>query len=112
MQPIYLKQNGFAGSLFSAQGLFCHFINLLYSPEEKAGDFFYERRVILADKEKLIWAVEQLQQKYIFLGRLPKKSDFDEVTRARIKSLLGPWPRALETAGLKEKKIKKKGSLK
>ena len=50
--------------------------------------------------------VEQLVKKYDSLGRIPKKEDFDEQTRARIKSFLGPWPRALETAGLKIKKTK------
>lgn len=35
------------------------------------------------------------------LGRLPTKSDFEPVTVSRIKSSLGPWPRALERAGLK-----------
>ncbi len=58
--------------------------------------------------EKMLWAVEQLQTKYSALGRIPHKDDFDEVTRARIKSFLGPWPRALETAGLKSKKEKRK----
>ncbi|MGN0794494.1 MAG: homing endonuclease associated repeat-containing protein [Aristaeellaceae bacterium] len=51
--------------------------------------------------EKKEWATEQLRQKYAALGRLPHKDDFDEVTRARIKAFLGPWPRALEAAGLK-----------
>ncbi len=60
-------------------------------------------------KEKdIAWAKEQLQTKYKELGRLPKKDDFDEVTRSRIKAFLGPWPRALETAGLKEPQEKKK----
>ena len=39
------------------------------------------------------------------LGRLPKKDDFDEINRSRIKAFLGPWPRALEAAGLKEAKV-------
>ena len=38
------------------------------------------------------------------MGRLPLKSDFDVVTLSRIKAFLGPWPRALEKAELKEKK--------
>ncbi len=50
------------------------------------------------------WAVETLQNKSKELGRLPKKADFDEITRSRIKSFLGPWPRALEAAGLKQPK--------
>ncbi|MCQ2539213.1 MAG: hypothetical protein MJ114_02065 [Acetatifactor sp.] len=53
-------------------------------------------------EEKIAWATEQLQAKYRELGRLPKKDDFDDVTRSRIKAFLGPWPRALEKAGLKE----------
>ena len=39
------------------------------------------------------------------MGRLPKKDDFDEITRSRLKAYLGPWPRALEAAGLKEAKV-------
>ena len=55
-------------------------------------------------EEKKDWAVALLQQRARELERLPKKDDFDEVTRSRIKAFLGPWPRALEAAGLKEKK--------
>ena len=56
-------------------------------------------------EEKKSWAEELLRQKYAELGRLPKKDDFDEATRSRIKAFLGPWPRALESAGLKEAKV-------
>lgn len=35
------------------------------------------------------------------LGRLPQKSDFPPEVIGQIKNHLGPWPRALETAGLK-----------
>ena len=52
------------------------------------------------------WACTMLRQKNTTLGRLPKKDDFDEATRSRIKAFLGPWPRALEAAGLKEAKAK------
>ena len=52
--------------------------------------------------DKQAWAAEQLRQAYAALGRQPKKEDFDEATRSRIKAFLGPWPRALEAAGLKE----------
>ena len=55
-------------------------------------------------EENLKWAKETLREKSEELGRLPKKADFDEVTRSRIKSFLGPWPRALEAAGLKNPK--------
>lgn len=55
----------------------------------------------MTPEEKKLWAVTQLQGRAAELQRLPKKDDFDEVTRARIKAFLGPWPRALEAAGLK-----------
>lgn len=55
-------------------------------------------------EEKKQWAMEQLREKNKELGRLPKKDDFDVVTLSRIKAFLGPWPRALEAAGLKEAK--------
>lgn len=53
-------------------------------------------------EEKKEWAAALLRQRAEALGRLPKKEDFDEETRSRIKAFLGPWPRALEAAGLKE----------
>lgn len=59
----------------------------------------------MTTEEKKQWASEQLREKNKELGRLPKKDDFDVVTLSRIKAFLGPWPRALETAGLKEPKI-------
>ncbi len=65
--------------------------------------------------EKKSWAEELLRQKSKELGRLPKKDDFDEATRSRIKAFLGPWPRALESAGLKtakNKDLKQKGEKK
>jgi len=37
-------------------------------------------------------------------GRYPKRSDFTEEEVAYIKAFLGPWPRALEAAGLKPKR--------
>lgn len=52
--------------------------------------------------DKKQWAIEMLRSKSSELDRLPKKDDFDEPTRSRIKAYLGPWPRALEAAGLKE----------
>lgn len=60
----------------------------------------------MINNKKKEWAIETLRQKNEKLGRLPKKSDFDVVTLSRIKAFLGPWPRALETAGLKETKKK------
>lgn len=54
------------------------------------------------DGKKKEYAVKLLCEKKSLLGRLPKKSDFDPETVCFIKQKLGPWPRALETAGLKE----------
>ncbi len=52
-----------------------------------------------------------LKEKFQKLDRLPKKSDFTDYQVMMIKSHLGPWPRALEFAGLKsvnnEKLLKK-----
>lgn len=33
--------------------------------------------------------------------RYPRRSDFDEAEVVAVKALLGPWPRALEAAGVK-----------
>ncbi|MBQ2903154.1 MAG: hypothetical protein IJE48_02020 [Clostridia bacterium] len=60
----------------------------------------------MINSKKKEWAAEVLRLKSEELGRLPKKSDFDVVTMSRIKAFLGPWPRALEAAGLKETKKK------
>ena len=56
------------------------------------------------DEQKRAWAIRALQEKARELGRAPLKADFDEVNRSRIKAFLGPWPRALEAAGLKERR--------
>lgn len=50
------------------------------------------------------WAIRTLRAKAEQLGRLPRKVDFEDGVRARIKTFLGPWPRALERAGLKQQK--------
>lgn len=55
----------------------------------------------MTSEEKKLLAEELLREKHKELGRLPRKDDFDEPTRSRIKAFLGPWPRALEKAGLK-----------
>lgn len=58
--------------------------------------------------EKKSWAEDLLRRKSEELGRLPTKGDFDDAARSRIKAFLGPWPRALEAAGLKPPKVKVK----
>lgn len=60
----------------------------------------------MISEEKTKWAAGMLREKSDELGRLPQKSDFDPVTLSRIKAFLGPWPRALEAAGLKQAKSK------
>ena len=61
----------------------------------------------MTPEEKKAWAEDLLREKYKELGRLPTKKDFDDVACAQIKAFLGPWPRALEAAGLKPPKEKR-----
>ena len=51
-------------------------------------------------------AILMLKEKAEQLNRLPKKNDFDDISVSKIKGVLGPWPRALEAAGLKKPKKK------
>lgn len=62
----------------------------------------------MTEEQRREWAVQQLLRKAEELGHLPRKADFEDVDRIRIKAALGPWPRALEAAGLKEPKFKTK----
>lgn len=52
--------------------------------------------------DKKDYAIELLITKSNELGRLPKRADFCDSDVCLIKQKLGPWPRALEAAGLKE----------
>ena len=70
-------------------------------------EFFYLVKIMISDKKKE-WAIDALRRKSEETGKLPRKSDFDVVTLSRIKAFLGPWPRALEAAGLKESKKNKR----
>lgn len=45
--------------------------------------------------------VTLLQEKYQEVDRYPKRADFSEKEVVAIKAFLGPWPRALEAAGVK-----------
>lgn len=62
----------------------------------------------MIDNNKKEWAINALRQKNEELQRIPKKDDFDVATLSRIKAFLGPWPRALESAGLKARKGEQK----
>lgn len=52
------------------------------------------------DRQKA--CIRMLQARAAELGRVPQREDFPNETMCRIKNMLGPWPRALETAGLKQ----------
>ena len=52
--------------------------------------------------DKKEYAIELLKNKFAELGRPPKRADFSDSDVCLIKQKLGPWPRALEAAGLKE----------
>ena len=58
----------------------------------------------MACNEKQNQCIALLQETAKALGRLPQKSDFSPEAIGQIKNLLGPWPRALEAAGLKAQK--------
>ena len=60
------------------------------------------------EDQRRIWSIQQLRKKADEVGRIPTKADFEPIEKIRIKSALGPWPRALEAAGLKEPREKKK----
>ena len=62
----------------------------------------YKADLDIKNDSKAQAAVELLTDRKNELGRLPKKSDFDSETICFIKQKLGPWPRALEKAGLKD----------
>ena len=63
----------------------------------------------MTEEQWKAWAIRQLQDKAKKKGGTPTKADFESVEKIRIKAALGPWPRALEAAGLKEPKEKKNG---
>lgn len=66
----------------------------------------------MTESERTEWAIRQLQSKAKESGHLPRKADFGELDIIRIKKVLGPWPRAQEAAGLKERKPKRGGTSK
>lgn len=50
------------------------------------------------------YCIELLQRKFKETGEYPKKADFTVQEMSAIKSFFGPWPRALEAAGVKAPK--------
>ena len=65
------------------------------------------KQTAMTEAQRKIWSIQQLRKKADEVGRLPTKADFEPIDKIRIKAALGPWPRALEAAGLKEPKQKK-----
>lgn len=65
------------------------------------------KQISQTEDQRRIWAIQQLRKKADEVGRMPTKADFEPIDKIRIKAALGPWPRALEAAGLKEPKEKK-----
>lgn len=56
----------------------------------------------MKDDEKALYAKELLIDRYNTLKRIPVRHDFTPGEVCFIKQKLGPWPRALEAAGLKD----------
>ena len=54
-------------------------------------------------RENCIALLQEKQEQLKLCGqaRYPQRSDFDDTQVVAIKAHLGPWPRALEAAGLK-----------
>ena len=59
---------------------------------------YTKEKAILLLREKAEQLAEQNEE------RFPKRADFSDEEVNAIKAFLGPWPRALESAGLKEKR--------
>lgn len=72
----------------------------------------YGLQSFAARKGRFLFMSEKTKEEYLDLlravaskeKRFPKKSDFSEDDVNRIKGFFGPWPWALEAAGLKESK--------
>lgn len=73
--------------------------------------FFVERGGGVAYNERQEQCIALLRQKAQALGRLPQKSDFSSEVVGQIKNILGPWPRALEMAGLKAQNTRQEQKL-
>lgn len=67
--------------------------------DKEAYYFFAEEAVCQPISESE--CIELLRKKYECLGRYPKRSDMSQSEVVAIKAHLGPWPRALERAGIK-----------
>ena len=109
VQPIYRRKSdfGFAFFFVLSELRVCFIVSkicctLLTFMAKRV--FLFYKVIFMISKEKKDYAAELLKQKADELGRVPKKADFDPLEISHIKAYLGPWPRALEYAGLKEPK--------
>lgn len=66
-------------------------------PEQNSGSLSREQCILLLIQKQQQLLAEGLQ-------RYPARADFPDDTVCLIKARLGPWPRALEAAGLKERR--------
>lgn len=78
------------------------FTNVPDITAKKRGNTVHSSETFLVQQQR--YAIGLLQKKATQLDRAPVKSDFDEIEIIKIKRALGPWPRALEKAGLKQKR--------
>lgn len=61
-----------------------------------------EKKKITRDECIALLVKKQNELTALGESRFPRRSDFSEPEVVAIKAFLGPWPRALEAAGLKE----------
>lgn len=99
MQPFYVSAEGV--SPFSDSEELLRFF-AVYTAEKRFffGGFMAKEKLTRSD------CLALLKEKYSVLSekgenRYPKRSDFTEREVVAVKAFLGPWPRALEAAGIK-----------
>ena len=110
MQPLEMSEGGSAPfRMWKIAVLFCCFGDekaLFLSVCAKPLEEVFMEKLTKSD------CISLLQEKYRQLqeqdeNRYPKRSDFTEREVIAVKAFLGPWPRALEAAGVKPPKSAK-----
>ena len=91
--------------------VFCDALIACLGTCETGFSFCAKGGVAMAYNEKQTQCITLLQETAKALGRLPQKSDFSPEVMGQIKNLLGPWPRALEAAGLKAQNTRQEQKL-
>ena len=72
---------------------------VIFCPFEWTGKM--ENKKYSSDDAVRLLAEKQAELNSAGITRYPRRSDFTEPEAAAVKAFLGPWPRALEKAGLK-----------